>query len=54
MHLAMVYLGASNAVLAIWLPNISDQVSPAQNGATTPSSWWVLNEPEMAFVILTF
>ena len=54
MHLAKVCLGASKAVRANWLPNFSDQISPDPNGATTPSSWWVLNEPKMTFVIFTF
>ena len=54
MHLAKVCLGASNEVWAIWLPNISNQSSPDQNGVTTPSSWWVLNVPKLTFVICTF
>ena len=49
-----MYLGASNAVWSIWLPNISDQISSDQNGATTPSSWWALIEPKMTFVILSY
>ena len=54
MHFAKVYLGASNAFWAIWLPNISNKSFLAEIGARTPSYWWVMNEPKMTFVIFTF